>query len=396
MVEPLSLYGAVALSRVGLQIGTSAIERSKNTRRRRLPAATLIVACYNEPIDMFEKAAQSLKQLNYRGGGIEVIVVDDGSSNHADIKRISQKYGHKYIYQRNAGKREAMFTGIEAARPESTVLMFSDSDTVWDRDAARYLVRTLLADDKTGAVTGEVAVINHNDNLLTRLIGMRYHMAFAHERASQSFFKTVTCVSGPLGAYRREVIDDIKHRFVNQQFMGRACTYGDDRHLTNLVLDSGYQVRYANDAICYTYAPTEFRVLVKQQTRWSKSYWREIFWQLRVLPKHSWFMTYDWVVSAVLPFILVFSIAWHLAHAVDGSWVHIIILLLTIIGMSLIRVIEPMIRKRDPWYMMFVVYAFMYFSVMLPAKFWALVTINDGKWGSRQTIDETSGLEEIA
>lgn len=377
----LTLYGAIAVSRIALQVGVSTIERRRAYPRTALPPATIVVAVYNEPIPLLQRALRSFRLQNYPD--LEVIVVDDGSRNHRAVKRAVQSHGFTYVYQRNAGKREAMFTAFKHMSPASKVVLTADSDTVWHPNAARELATVLLSDKYIGGVTGEVAVLNHDQNLLTRLIAIRYHLAFAHERASQSYFGAVTCISGPLGAYRREVIDQIKYRFIGQRLFGKKCTYGDDRHLTNLVLDAGYDVRYAARALCWTEAPAKFRQLVKQQTRWSKSYWREIIWQIRVLHKHGAYMIYDWLVSLLLPFILTFTIVSHLGEAITGSWWHAWALLVTIVGMSVLRVLEPLLRTRRPVFLLFSAYAFIYFAVMLPSKLWALATINDGKWGTR-------------
>ena len=43
------------------------------------------------------------------------------------------------------------------------------------------------------------------------------------------------CCSGPFSAYRKEIIDKVKEKYITQYFLGENCTYGDDRHLTNLV-----------------------------------------------------------------------------------------------------------------------------------------------------------------
>lgn len=381
MIDLPHLYGILALSRIGLQVGTASIERSKSVVTCLRPKASLIIAVYDEPLQLFYKAALSFKVIDYPD--LEIIVVDDGSRNNASIKRICKELGFIYIYQKNAGKREAMYTGIQHIDPSSEVILFADSDTIWHKDAATHLVHKLLQDPTTGAVTGEVAVLNHDQNFITRLIAIRYHIAFLHERASQSFFGTVTCVSGPLGAYRRNVIDAIKQDFITQRFIGKPCTYGDDRHLTNLVLNLGYKVLYAPQAYCETNAPAQFKQLVKQQTRWSKSYWREILWQLRVLPKHGIYMWYDWTISAILPFLLVFSVTHYLHDFSTGNVWALAALLITIVGMSVVRIIEPLIRTRKPVFLLFTFYAFIYFAVMLPSKFWALATLNDGKWGTR-------------
>lgn len=391
MIEPISIYGVVAASRIGMQLLASTRERKRVVPVSDYPKSTLIVPAYNEPLRVFIPVIKSLIKLDYPD--LEIIIVDDGSDNAASIKKITERAGFTYLYQDNAGKREAMYLGLSAANLDSKVIFFSDSDTVWKFDAAKRLVDTLFADKETGAVTGEVAVLNNKHSVMTRIIGMRYHMAFAYERACQSYFKTVTCISGPLGAYHRNVIESVKDEFVNQKFLGKKCTYGDDRHLTNLVLIKGYKVRYASKATCYTQAPTKFFGLLRQQSRWGKSYWRELFWQVKALPQHGLYLWYDFAVTAILPFLLIGSVIQQIIQAILGSSEALMTLLATIAIMSLLRVLDPMIRKRDPWYLAFVLYAFIYFLVLLPVKILALFAIGSGKWGTRQSMEQSSIIE---
>ena len=60
---------------------------------------------------------------------IEIIVVDDGSSD--DTKKVVDGFGSKvrYLYQKNAGLASARNTGLSAARGE--FIAFQDSDDIW-------------------------------------------------------------------------------------------------------------------------------------------------------------------------------------------------------------------------------------------------------------------------
>ena len=197
------IYGLLAVSRVLFQILVSGLERAKVYSRKKHPMATLIVPVFNESVELLEPAFESFAKQQYKP--LEIIVVDDGSDNAKEVEELAKRHNFQYIYQENAGKREAMYTAFQHMSKDSEIVFTADSDTIWDKHAAQYLADVLLDNPKTGAVTGEVAVLNKKDNLLTRLIDIRYHIAFAHERASQSFFGNVTCISGPLGAYRRDV-----------------------------------------------------------------------------------------------------------------------------------------------------------------------------------------------
>ena len=98
-------------------------------------------------------------------------------------------------------------------------------------------------------------VYNKTENLLTRMLAVRYVMAFEFFRASTSVFKTVMCCSGVLSAYRAKVVSRLQGAWLNQEFLGQKCTYGDDRALTNFVLREGYHTVYQRTAEVKTLAP---------------------------------------------------------------------------------------------------------------------------------------------
>lgn len=381
----MSLYGAISVGRIALQVFAAAMVKNKKYPAFFEPLnATVIVAVYNENKEAFAKCLQSLKAQTYP---IQVIVVDDGSDNSAELSQVCQAYNVHYERIAHAGKREAMYHGFNILDANTQVVMTSDSDTEWDRHAATLLVQELANNPKVGATTGLVDTSNTNTNFLTRLIHLRYFMAFEQERAAQSFFGAVTCVSGPLGAYRREVIDRIKDAFVSQKFLGKKCTFGDDRHLTNLVLGLGYKVTYSK-AVAYTESPTTLKQYIKQQARWGKSHWREMLWQLKALPKQHIFLAWDWGVSLLLPFLLTASIVHYVYLAFTDSPRYLGLLAATVVLMSMLRIAEPMRQTKDPMFFLFVLYSFFHLFVLLPLKFYSLATVNITGWGTRGALDK--------
>ena len=122
---------------------------------------------------------------------------------------------------------------------------------------------------------------------------MRYWIAFNQERAAQSWFRTVLCCSGPLAAYRRSVLEIVWNDYVRQRFRGALCTYGDDRHLTNLVLATGHDTLFVPRATAITNAPATIRGYLKQQLRWNKSFYRELLWTLPFVASRSPYMIFE-------------------------------------------------------------------------------------------------------
>src|SRR5260370_18734795 len=85
-----------------------------------------IIATYNRAYIVCE-AIDSIINQTYKN--VEIIVVDDGSSD--DTQEKLRKYGDKirYIYQNNSRPAEAWNTGIKASRGK--IMCFLGSDDGW-------------------------------------------------------------------------------------------------------------------------------------------------------------------------------------------------------------------------------------------------------------------------
>ncbi|KAG7277187.1 hypothetical protein CRUP_021727, partial [Coryphaenoides rupestris] len=195
--------------------------------------------------------------------------------------------------QRWGGKREVMYTALKALG-----------------DSVDYiqLVKVLESNHKYGAVGGDVMILNDKESYISFMSSLRYWMAFNIERACQSFFNCVSCISGPLGLYRNDLLQQFLESWYNQEFLGSHCTFGDDRHLTNRMLSMGYATKYTARSKCYTETPAQFLRWLNQQTRWTKSYFREWLYNAMWWHKHHLWMTYESIVSGVFPFFVTATI----------------------------------------------------------------------------------------
>jgi hyaluronan synthase/N-acetylglucosaminyltransferase len=243
------------------------------------------------------------------------------------------------------------------------------------------------------AATGYVDVGNWKQNLLTRLIDMRYWHAFHVERAAQSYHMAVMCCSGPLAAYRARVVDMFMGRYVTQRFLDKFCTFGDDRHLTNLVLSLGYLVVMDPRAHCLTAVPITLRQYIRQQTRWNKSFYREMLWTTGAIRSHSWYMTYDLANQFFLPFLLIAALVSTVVIAVAGGGLATVSLYVgTVAGIGFVRSLYAVFARRGVKfptrlsYLLFFLYGFIYVGLLMPVRLGALVGLLLGRtgWGTRE------------
>lgn len=241
------------------------------------PEITVVVPAYNEGAAIAD-TLRSLTTSNYPNGKLRVIAVDDGSVDETftrmeEVQRFFPQQLELIRLPCNCGKRAALYQGF--LRVRSPVVVTVDSDTRLAPAALREIVRPLLADPRAGAVTGRVQVWNQGAGPLTKMVKANFAMAFDFSRAVQSTFASVFCASGAFTAYRTSALQAVVERWLRQRFLGRLCTFGEDRSLTNHLLRAGWHTLYQRHAVACTIVPETVGKLLKMFTRWARSNLRE-------------------------------------------------------------------------------------------------------------------------
>jgi hyaluronan synthase/N-acetylglucosaminyltransferase len=389
-VYSLSFYGVFTITHFIAQMIFAVMNKNRWKEKENHsvslyePTVSVIIPTYHENPDLLRACLESVANQSYRNI-VQVILSNDGGDPGAgeifqEVSRARGGWGWIYLFNEHLGKREAMYSGFGAAKGDVIVCM--DSDTVIDREAIREVIKPLACED-TGCVTGNIRVLNRDKNILTRLTDLRYWLAFNLERAAQSYFGVMTCVSGPLGAYKREVIEQIKDPFVTQTFFGSPCTYGDDRHLTNLVLRLGLKSAYVPQAIAETASPDKLSAWSKQQLRWSRSFFREFLIGLQWLHKHNIWLAFDLAYQATFPFFLAINVMIILYLALNGVGAFLALWIGLLIFFGLIRALYGTISTGDVRFFQFVGYGALYVTILLPLKLYALATLWNPTWGTK-------------
>merc|ERR1719355_34592 len=388
-------------------------------------SVALQISAFEEDPDYLRECLQSVKKLRYPNSKLKVVLAVDGNQEkdmyHWNIFKTifkdeaPQLFRWDYnfhelpldvsdvdngvndliatvrsnrcvcVMQKWAGKREVMYTTFKAIGDTVDYIQVCDSDTKLHPTATLELVRVLDNDPNVGAVGGDVKILNDGDSIVAFLSSLRYWMAFNIERACQSYFGCVSCISGPLGLYRNSVLQQYLNLWSDQKFLGSVCTFGDDRHLTNRMLQFGYATKYTARAVCHTETPSQYLRWLNQQIRWSKSYFREWLFNAMWWHKHHAWMTYESIIAGFFPYFVTGTV---IAYAWSGDLWKIIWLLCTIQAMGLLKGLFASLLKRDPIMFFMSMYGMLYMTSLLPGKYFAMLTINKKSWGTsgRKTI----------
>jgi hyaluronan synthase len=408
--DSLHYYSFGALGLLALKMFGALFYRPAKADREELMLldnswVTAVIPIYNEDPVMFEQGMRSLLAQSRLPN--EIHIIDDASADNSGIKaakkmrREFEAQGVKYtvsVQPENKGKREALALGFEAA-PYTDLFLCVDSDTILSRDTVRELLLP-MADPKIMASTGMVLALNHDSNIFTRLQDLRYGNSFLFERAAYSRLKSVLCCCGALSVYRGTLVRKYLPDFLNQQFLGKPAVFGDDRRMTNYCLMEG-QVVFQETAVGYTAVPEKLPHFLRQQVRWNKSFFRESLWAFRNQKK---FRPAFWLTCMELALWLVFGSAMFYSMVIlpimqpERFVNHIGDYLVFMVLMGYLRNVRYLdfprrgmgFIRRFGMFLLAPLYGVIQLLLLTPLRFYALLTLHKGSWGTRQGGVEVS------
>jgi biofilm PGA synthesis N-glycosyltransferase PgaC len=292
---------------------------------RRQPAAypplTILVAAYQEERAIGE-TIRSIARSGYPGA-IELLVLNDGSTDGtADIAgnaiaALDIAVGSEFRlvdFKTNRGKSAVLNAGLAQARHDLIVTV--DGDSLLHPGALTRLVERLLSDpDHTQAVAGAILVRNSRENIVTGAQEWDYFHGIAAVKRMQSLYQGTLVAQGAFSLYRRDALKAVG---------GWQDVVGEDIVLSWAMLNKGYRIGYAEDAIAWTNAPSTFRQFARQRQRWSRGLIEAlnqhesllfkprltqmfIWWNLLFLPLD---FTYSFIFIPGVIAALVFQIYW--------------------------------------------------------------------------------------
>lgn len=240
-------------------LNSSSERKFKNVK---LPNISLVIPAYNEEIGI-EKTIISVLNLKYPGK-IQIIVVDDGSSDKT--LELANKFKSKIeiISQKNSGKAAAVNAGIALTKYDFVGVIDADSEV--STSSVKNSMKYFFQSDKTdsiGAVISKMKPSNESNNLLERIQLIEYMMVGLIRSMSASI-RLLHLTPGVLSIYRKEILDKLggfDHNNLTEDF-----------EIGVRVRKLGYLIEYAHNSEVYTNTPNNFSIFLKQRIRWSRGF----------------------------------------------------------------------------------------------------------------------------
>lgn len=367
------------------------------------PGVSVIIPCYNEE-EWIERTIVSCINQDYPISKLEVIVVDDCSRDNSrtvientirklreegEVYRLKERLSVIFMKE-NKGKREALALGTQAAVHE--LVVFVDSDSFLEPRAIRSLVQP-FRDPKVGGAAGRTDVANTYTNALTKMQSVRYYIAFRIMKAAESYFDSVTCLSGPLACYRKSIVEENLTRWLEQRFLGQKATFGDDRSLTNMVLRN-HRTVYQDTAVCHTIVPRDYRVFLRQQMRWKRSWLRESMVAGKFIWRKEPFMAFFFYIGLLVPLAAPVIVVYNLMYVPLANHIIPVTFLAGLFLMAaLMSFSQLLFRKSSTWVYGFY-FCLFYEAVLLWQMPIAWLTFWKSTWGTRMTPKDLEAREK--
>ena len=238
------LLGAIAIFYVAYALYDDPAVRQLRRRPRNLsqfpalpavPRVSFLLAVKDEA-ECIEPCVRSMLDSYYPD--LQVIVVDDGSTDGTreilDVPR-RQRASHVLPLEQQRGQEARSRDGP----PSSPTARCSSSPTptaCWPPTRSRAASPPFCATRTSVRSAGTPRALNADESILARIQDVWYDGQFGVAKAAESAFGSVTCVSGPLAAFRRDAVYNYFPAWAGDRFLGGEFRFATDRQLTGYVL----------------------------------------------------------------------------------------------------------------------------------------------------------------
>ncbi|MEM4242463.1 MAG: glycosyltransferase family 2 protein [Candidatus Woesearchaeota archaeon] len=232
---------------------------------RKLPRVTVALPCYNKE-NCIAKTIRSLSELNYPKSLLQVIIVDDCSTDRtfAEAKKLQKQYPQMlievYKHKKNMGKSAAVNTAL--AHAKGALFTCLDGDTRVHPEALNNLVPH-FSDPGLGAVIGQVKV-DEPKNFYEKMQRIEYIISNFIRRMMSSLGTLAIAPGGALSMFNTSVLKKVGG------FSQGGLT--EDLEIALRLRSNGYGVQMDPKAVLFTKVPEGWAALWRQRIRWYRGF----------------------------------------------------------------------------------------------------------------------------
>ena len=221
------------------------------------PTVAVIVPAWNES-ETVHGTIESLLNLDYPKDRLEVIVVDDGSTDDTWLQMNKHKNNPQVrLFQKeNGGKHTAVNFGIDNTNADFISCL--DADSFVAPDALKRIINIFQRKSDVMAVAPSL-IVNKPKNILQHAQKVEYNMSTYNKRML-AYLGAIHVTPGPFSVFRKEVFQKIG------KFKKAHNT--EDQEIAYRMQENHMRIDHCHTAYVYTSSPNTVKKLYKQRLRW--------------------------------------------------------------------------------------------------------------------------------
>ena len=219
----------------------------------KFPLISVLIPAYNEE-DVISQTIQSVLNQDYPKDKLEIIVVDDGSTDKT--YEVAKSFSNIKAYKKeNNGKASALNYGISKAKGQ--LISVLDADTFLTPDFLKKTVK-YFEDEDVGIIVSTLKPYKPR-KLIERIQVIEYVIS--------SFIRKILSLNNSLSAAPAGSIFKAELFKKHGGFDEHNLT--EDFEIALKAQSHNYKLVHAVDAVAYTDVPSTFKSLARQRIRWS-------------------------------------------------------------------------------------------------------------------------------
>lgn len=226
---------------------------------KELPFLSILLPAYNEETHI-KKCILSVLQADYPKDKLEIIVIDDGSTDKTYEIVNSIKDGRIKLFRKeNSGKAASLNFGLKKVRGK--IISTLDADSYIEKNAIKKMM-PYFEDEEVAAVTSAVKVKEEGRSGILKTIQKIEYIFVIFTRKILSYIDAVPVTPGPLSMFRKEVFEKVGP-FDEKSIL-------EDQEIALRIQSHNYRIESAIEAEVYTEVPENLSDLIKQRVRWHR------------------------------------------------------------------------------------------------------------------------------
>ena len=229
-----------------------------------LPPVSILIPAHNEEL-VIKKTLKSLLSLDYPSDRLEIIVINDGSTDNTPdiVNEISIQDNRVRLLNIQdkdtaTGKPHALNFGLKEAK--HNLIAVYDADNNPEPDSLKYLVLTLCNDKKLVSAFGKFRTINKHRNLLTSFINLETLSFQFIVQAGRCFLSRIAILPGTNFVIYKDIVVQAGGWDEN------ALT--EDTELSIRLYEKGHEIKFVPYAVTWEEEPEMWGAWLRQRTRW--------------------------------------------------------------------------------------------------------------------------------